>query len=417
MKAARRFVVLVAVFVASCGSDSPPTCNLDGGVPLARTAWPKFRGDSANTGHSKADLSAFTGDLVEKWRFRTGGAVSSSPNVGLEGEIYIGSGDTRVYRLDKDGSLKWQFNTANAVTTGPAVDIEGQVFVTSNDGNLYTLEALDGEQLRSPVQLVGVLSSPNLGSSPNEGVLYVGSVQTGAFALCPNNVLRWAQQVVPVAAVPAIGVDGNVYFAGALGARTLAELDAANGQPNWIFTATAPIAAAPVVANDANIYVVDTAGRMFVVDPVRGTSPGVHYAVGAGVFASPALTNADPDDPVRPGESTLFVADQSGTLTAIDPEASEPSQRLRWTFTIPSGAAINSSPAVTRDGTILFGADDGFVYGVRDLGDSAELRWAFATGGPVRSSPAVDFDRDDPGNDITIYIGSNDGNVYALRPE
>lgn len=409
----RLLLAAACLSFAACGSDDPPSCSLDGGVPLAGTEWPKFRGDEFNTGRSPVDLSGFDGALTEAWRFRTGGAVVSSPTIGPDGEIYIGSGDTNVYRIGATGPGdpdNWQFGSLAAITTGPAIDENGQVYVSSNDGNLYTLESETGESLRSAVGVVGVLASPNLGSGGNAGVVYIGSLATGSFAVCPNNVLRWASQIFPVANVPALGLDGTVYAPAALGARTLSALDPTNGQTNWIFTATAPINAAPVVGDDATVYVVDSAGRAFLLDPVVGTSGGVLFDVGASVVASPAL-GADG----TPGADTLYVADGSGTLTAIDltsVNATGAAATARWTFTIPSGAAIASSPAVTEDGTIVFGADDGVLYAVRDAGATAELRWTFVTGGEVRSSPAVA----DDGNG-TIYFGSSDGFVYAVRPE
>jgi len=414
MRFLRRFLLAAACLgIAACGSDNPPVCSLDGGVALGDTAWPKFRGDERNTGRSRVDLSAFDGELIEVWRFRTNGAVVSSPAIGPDSEIYIGSGDTNVYRIGPGGpsdSGNWQFGSLAAITTGPAIDQVGQVYVTSNDGNLYTLESFTGESLRSAVAAVGVLASPNVGSGSNAGVVYVGSLATGAFAICPNNVLRWASQIFPVANVPALGFDGTVYLPASVGARTLSALDPGNGQTNWIFTATAPILAAPIVGDDASVFVVDSAGRAFVLDPVVGTSGGVLFDVGAGVTSSPAL-GADG----TPGADTLYVADQAGKLTAIDLTSVNPSRAgasARWTFTVPGGAAINSSPAVTVDGTILFGADDGVLYAVRDLGNAAEVRWTFTTAGPLRSSPAVADD-----GLGTIYFGSSDGSVYAVRPE
>lgn len=43
-------------------------------------------------------------------------------------------------------------------------------------------------------------------------------------------------------------------------------------------------------------------------------------------------------------------------------------------------------------------------------GNNGALEWKFSTGGAVYSSPAIAADG-------TIYIGSNDGNVYAINPD
>lgn len=81
------------------------------------------------------------------------------------------------------------------------------------------------------------------------------------------------------------------------------------------------------------------------------------------------------------------------------------------TFTIPGGGRVElSSPAVFSQGgltTVYVGAEDGFLYAFRDQGGTLTLLWRFQTGGPVGSSPAI-------GPDGTAYFGSDDNNVYAV---
>jgi hypothetical protein len=59
------------------------------------------------------------------------------------------------------------------------------------------------------------------------------------------------------------------------------------------------------------------------------------------------------------------------------------------------------------DGTIYIGSDDGNVWAIRPNGTE---KWRFPTGGRVESSAVVDLDG-------TIYIGSSNGRVYALNPD
>jgi outer membrane protein assembly factor BamB len=62
---------------------------------------------------------------------------------------------------------------------------------------------------------------------------------------------------------------------------------------------------------------------------------------------------------------------------------------------------------VGADGTIYVGSDDHNLYALNPDGTQ---KWTFATGGTVFSSPAV-------GADGKIYVGSDDHNVYALNPD
>jgi outer membrane protein assembly factor BamB len=74
---------------------------------------------------------------------------------------------------------------------------------------------------------------------------------------------------------------------------------------------------------------------------------------------------------------------------------------IKWKF--KTGAAVISTPAV-MDGTAYFGSNDHYLYAV-NLADGV-LRWKFKTGSRVTSSPAVYSGR--------VYFGSYDGNIYAV---
>jgi hypothetical protein len=65
---------------------------------------------------------------------------------------------------------------------------------------------------------------------------------------------------------------------------------------------------------------------------------------------------------------------------------------------------VVSSPVVDLDGTIYVGSEDGNVYAINPNGMQ---KWIFPTGGEVRSSPAI-------GKAGFIHIGSNDTNFYAI---
>jgi eukaryotic-like serine/threonine-protein kinase len=74
---------------------------------------------------------------------------------------------------------------------------------------------------------------------------------------------------------------------------------------------------------------------------------------------------------------------------------------IKWKF--KTGAAVISTPAVV-DGTAYFGSNDHYLYAV-NLADGAQ-HWKFKTGSRVTSSPAVYNGR--------VYFGSYDGNIYAV---
>jgi len=75
--------------------------------------------------------------------------------------------------------------------------------------------------------------------------------------------------------------------------------------------------------------------------------------------------------------------------------------QTQWTYT--TSGNVYSSPAVA-DGMVFVGSNDGNVYAL-DQHTGAHI-WNYSTGSAVMSSPAV--------ADGKVYVGSNDSKVYAL---
>ena len=88
-------------------------------------------------GNSLVTLDLGTREV--RWRFRTRGAVSSSPR--LAGDLVLfGSEDGRVYAVQAaTGELQWEVRTGGKVTSSPAFAL-GTAFVGSHDGMLYAIE-------------------------------------------------------------------------------------------------------------------------------------------------------------------------------------------------------------------------------------------------------------------------------------
>ncbi|MDQ2865999.1 MAG: PQQ-binding-like beta-propeller repeat protein [Candidatus Eremiobacteraeota bacterium] len=112
-----------------------------------------------------------------------------------------------------------------------------------------------------------------------------------------------------------------------------------------------------------------------------------YYSTGSPVNASPAIVNG-----------VAYIGDDSGTVSAITTNTGAP----RWTYVLPSHAAIHSSPAVDSSGNIIVGSDDGNLY---QLGASGTLIRSIALGGRV-GSPA------NAGGEIVV--ASDNGNIYDI---
>ena len=75
----------------------------------------------------------------KKWSFPTGGNIDSSPAIGPDGTIYVGSWDGGLYAVTPDGQMKWRFPTKDRIVASPAIATDGTIYVGSKDGYLYAL--------------------------------------------------------------------------------------------------------------------------------------------------------------------------------------------------------------------------------------------------------------------------------------
>jgi outer membrane protein assembly factor BamB len=77
---------------------------------------------------------------IRKWMFLTGGWIASSPAIGADGTIYVGSADAKLYAIDgQTGIEKWEFATIWAITSSPAIGSDGTIYVGSSDDKVYAI--------------------------------------------------------------------------------------------------------------------------------------------------------------------------------------------------------------------------------------------------------------------------------------
>ena len=73
------------------------------------------------------------------WPFRTLDNVVSSPIIGSDRTVFVGSDDFNIYAIHSDGTEKWHVQTGAQVQASPAVGDKDVVYIGSNDGHLYAI--------------------------------------------------------------------------------------------------------------------------------------------------------------------------------------------------------------------------------------------------------------------------------------
>ena len=410
-----------------------------------------FRNDPAHSGvYSAVGVPKLKG---VKWTFHTGGEVVSSPAI-ADGVVYVGSNDGNLYAIDQQtGSQKWTFPTEARINSSPAVD-HGMVYFNSYDGNFYAVDAGTGklrwkfsnagERRYAATHLHGslpagetmpdpfdvYLSSPTL----SNGAVYFGSGDGNIYALdAQTGAPKWKFHTGDVVhASPAI-VDGKLYigswdsFFYALDAATGKELwrfktgedpdihnqvgiqssavvangmvyfgcrdsnfyalDAATGQKRWVFNNKGSwVITSPVVQEGKVYFATSDTALLHILDAQTGApvdSLKFHWPI----FSSPSIAGA-----------TLYLAGQDGKLVAIDVASRKPA----WVFQA-EGSRANLDALSKPDGGPNYAAAfrsnfyDDLLVGVSKL----------HTTGPFLSSPVI--------SGGVVYIGSADGNLYALE--
>ena len=209
-----------------------------------------FRGSSAREvdGHvyvGSADrrlyaLDAETGDKV--WHFATGHRVRSTPAV-TDSLVVVGSFDGLVYALDRaTGEERWRFNTGGTVSTSPVVH-DSLVYIGSRSTRLYALSLASGRAVwtkpygnGSWVESTGVVY---------DETLYIGSsFWSTQLAVNPETGASYWQSSTGGAAYSTPALTDEAHYSGTVGlANTLSgdmrgalvRLDRATGRIDWKF--------------------------------------------------------------------------------------------------------------------------------------------------------------------------------------
>lgn len=324
-------------------------------------------------------------DTLRIWRYqiKAGAPTSnySSPAIGPDGTIYVGSQDNYLYAVNGDGTLKWRFPTGDVVRSSPAIAADGTIYIGSYDNRLYAVNP-DGSVKWSYQTGGNIPSSPAIAG---DGTIIFGSSDDSIRALNPDSTLQWIYPTSgDVYSSPAIAADGTVYCGS--NDDYLYALTSA-GVLKWRFATGKDIQSSPAIGSDGTVYVGSDDGTIYALNPDSGT---IKWG---------SLTNGDvPASPAIAADGSIYVGSTDKLLYALDPSGTR-----KWQYA--TGDKVRSSPAVNANGTIYFGSDDNFLYA---LNPDSTLLFQYEVDNDIESSPTI-------GPDGTIYFVSNDGYLYALK--
>lgn len=411
-----------------------------------------FHGNVARTGvYPSAGPTAIP---AVKWTFKAAGPIVTSPAI-EDGVVYVGSMSGHMYAIDRQtGHEKWNFKSSRPIASSPAV-ADGALYFVSSAGSLAALDVATGQpkwvyaiEYERKFEAQGLHGYPPqkqtipdawdvFTSSPAvaNGKVYFGSGDGNVYAVdAQSGVLQWKFATGDVVhASPAVAND--TVYVGSWDSRLYA-LDAATGQQKWAFEGGQDPAvhnqvgfqSSPAVV-DGTVYVGSRDAHVYALDAATGRRKWDYPTSKSWVNGTPA---------VRDGLVYVGTSDSSRFM-ALDARTG----RLRFNFN--ARAYVFSSAALAGE-LAYFGAHNGRLYAVN--AKTGELAWEFQTEGSKRDpmkllnpdgslnrasfAPVfgdfqdmyVDFYRfisvgaimGSPAVDGgVLYVGSMDGNLYALE--
>jgi outer membrane protein assembly factor BamB len=351
-----------------------PSARAQPGSTRGDVAWSQARFGPSHLGVNPFEtiLSPTTvGGLHQLWATHVGGDVGLSAPAVVDGVVYIGSWDRRIYAIEADtGGILWSTLTDEIHEDAPAV-ANGIVYSHSNAGTLYAMDATTGDVLwtadpghavSSPtvsgnhVLVLGygeldaydgqtgelIWSAGPIDLAVNAPTVARGRilvVDEGGFvtAVNPRNgTIVWQRRIKDESfqlSTPAVAND--VLYVGAAGSNTVYAINAENGRVVWQTELDSLMDSSPAVANGV-VYIGGYAG-IYALDARSGvvlwTHPGP-FVVGLGVSEANGVVYA--------------VAD---VLYALDASTGD----TLWTGSVGTQTTKGpSSPAVVN-GTVFVG--------------------------------------------------------------
>lgn len=341
--------------------------------------WPLFRGDAHSTGVSRGTLPE---KLDVLWKFAVPGTAFDSTPAIVDGVVYLGDMDGRLYALDlATGEKRWEVKFEDGFLAGTAVK-DGALYVGDMAGRFYCLDAKTGKSRW------GFSTQAEIDSSANfyKDRVIVGSQDSTLYCLqLADGKLVWKFSIADQIRCSPTIVENRAFVAGCDSKLHVVDLD--NGQEVAAVEIEAPTGVTPAVRGDL-VYFGTEAGTFFAVNwktavvawtfqPDKGSQP---------FRSSPAVTS----------EAVVFGG-RNKRVHALEPATGKP----LWEFTARN--RLDGSPVIVGSRAFV-GAADGRLYAL-DV-KTGKVLWQHEAGGGFNGSPAVSRGR--------LVIGNDNGAVYCF---
>lgn len=279
-------------------------------------------------------------------------------------------------------NVLWLGTTGGYIKSSPAVK-NGKVFVGSYDRHVYAFDCNDGSVIwRTMIGDPGgygqqIYASPAVAN----GLVFIG---------CR-------------------GIENNFYA-----------LYETNGTIKWTFSAEGPVDSSPAVANNC-VYFGSYDKHVYAIDAITGKLQWAHNTATDGP-APPGSLGIRSSPAINISTGIVYIGADNGFVYAFDIEGFHDGYNDGWsgetgTDTSPTstkadiiwrkyiGDVILASPTLAKD-LVIIGCNDHKLYALN--ANNGTIVWATYLGGEIRSSAAVDEQRN------LVVVGTRNYSVCAL---
>jgi outer membrane protein assembly factor BamB len=359
------------------------------------------------------------------WAFETEGAIISSPAIGTDGTIYIGSHNGYLHALNPDGTEKWAFDTDGYAFT-PVLGNSGTIYVVSNlfemlainpngtmkwiyeapfnggyinfvfaldmdetiyfgtsEGKLHKLDSLGNELWK--VQLGESNTGANYPTIGTDGTIYVASglnaTHNMLYAIHQDGTKKWATEYVDGVGLEknkiSITKSGDIYLTN--GHRVAAFNQ--TGELLWYFpeeNQSFNITSEVVYDENGNLYVGGFPGENTSKLYCLNANGQLNWEIDVSSFIPTSGASNEMSTPVIGNDGNIYFYTKGGVAFAVNN-----SGILLWQLAVvsedfqPNTFIFDDAPAMGIDGTLYFGDDNGVVHAI-STGSNGKLdgKWS-----------------------------------------
>jgi outer membrane protein assembly factor BamB len=370
------------------------------GTPVFDVAYRKLCYTSSNTALNTSALHGLDLSInnistpTQRWPPVTfAGEICGTPSIDNNGIIYFSTTQNNVYAYDSSGGTqRWQLTINDIGLSDIAVGNNNRIYFTSQNA----FNAIDSSygilDWSYPLDPLDNLAN-SLPFIDASNTVYFGTSNHYLYSLSPvQRKFNWKYLTNgAVQCMPFLREDGNIFF----GANDGTLYDLSGNGPS-------PSPTLPIVP----MYMLNPqhTGISAYYGPTT-TTPSILWSapfLSGNLFVSPSISIAV--------DGTLYLGSNDGYVYALSP-TDPTNNHIKWKtqvnntsrvpFTSPN--SMYTTPLIAPDGTVYLGSNEGYLYALKPDGT---LKWSYHAGYPLQSSPIMD-------SSGSIYFGAG-YSVYAI---